>query len=113
MTDRLRALIKVAITLSGAASPRLFSSEGEMTEIENEILTSLMREGVTMGEAVRRLSEQYGRSASVPDFSEKLRRGSLRRREAKELADALVYEIVWKKRGENYGESSSAVAGRR
>ena len=56
-----------------------------------------------MGEAVRRLSEKYGRSASVPNFSEKLRRGSLKYREAKELADALGYEIVWKKRGESRG----------
>ena len=46
-----------------------------MTEIKNEIRAILMREGVTMGEAVRRLSEKYGRSASVPNFSEKLRRG--------------------------------------
>lgn len=74
-----------------------------MTEIKNEIRAILMREGVTMGEAVRRLSERYGRSGSVPNFSEKLRRGSLKYREAKELADALGYEIVWKKRGESCG----------
>lgn len=74
-----------------------------MTEIKNEIRAILMREGVTMGEAVRRLSEKYGWSGSVPNFSEKLRRGSLKYREAKELADALGYEIVWKKRGESCG----------
>ena len=74
-----------------------------MTEIENEIRAILMREGVTMGEAVRRLSERYGRSGSLPNFSEKLRRGSLKYREAKEFADAPGYEIVWKKRGESCG----------
>ena len=74
-----------------------------MTEIENEIRSIPMREGVTMGKAVRRLSEKYGRSGSVSNFSEKLRRGSLNCRVAKELADAPGYGIGWKKRGESRG----------
>ena len=44
------------------------------------------------------LADEYGWSASVPNLSGKLRRGSLRYGEAVELADALGYDIIWKKR---------------
>ena len=53
-----------------------------------------------MGEAVRRLAARYEWSGSIANFSEKLRRGSLRYREALELADVLGYELVWRRRGE-------------
>lgn len=53
-----------------------------------------------MSELVEKLSEQYGWSASVPDLSGKLRRGSIRYREAVELADALGYDIIWQRRRE-------------
>ncbi len=51
-----------------------------------------------MGEAVKRLAEDYGWSESVPNLSGKLRRGSLRYSEALELADVLGYDIIWQKR---------------
>ena len=38
------------------------------------------------------------RSPSVPNLSDKLRRESLRYKEAVELADALGYNLVWQKR---------------
>ena len=63
----------------------------------NEIKSYIIREGMTMGEVVEKLAEEHGWSASVPNLSGKLRRGSLRYREAVELADVLGYEIVWKK----------------
>ena len=52
----------------------------------------------TMSELVEKLAEQYGWSPSVPNLSDKLRRESLRYKEAVELADALGYDLVWKKR---------------
>lgn len=64
----------------------------------NEIKAYIVREGMTMSELVEKLAEEYGWSASVPNLSGKLRRGSLRYKEAVELADALGYEIIWKKR---------------
>ena len=64
----------------------------------NEIKAYIIREGMTMSEVVEKLAEEHGWSASVPNLSGKLRRGSLRYREAVELADVLGYEIVWKKR---------------
>ncbi len=67
-------------------------------DIRNEIKAYIVREGITMGEVVAMLAEDYGWSRSVPNFSGKLRRGSLRYHEAIEVADALGYDVVWKKR---------------
>ena len=47
---------------------------------------------------MEKLVGQYGWSASVPNLSGKLRRDSLRYREAVELADALGYDIIWQRR---------------
>ena len=66
----------------------------------NEIKALIVCEGMTMSEVVEKMAEQYGWSASVPNLSGKLRRGSLRYHEAVELADALGYDIVWQKRKE-------------
>lgn len=66
----------------------------------NEIKAILVREGMTMSEVVEKLADQYGWSASVPNLSGKLRRGTLRYHEAVELADTLGYDIVWQRRKE-------------
>ena len=69
-------------------------------EIRNEIKSYIVREGYTLSEVVERLADEYGWSTSVPNLSGKLRRGSLRYREAVELADVLGYDLVWQKRRE-------------
>ena len=66
----------------------------------NEIKAYITREGMTLTEVVEKMAEQYGWSASVPNLSGKLRRGSLRYQEAVELSDALGYDVVWQKRKE-------------
>ena len=66
----------------------------------NEIKSYIVRAGMTMGEAVEILADEYGWSSSVPNLSDKLKRGSLRYCEAVELADVLGYDIVWQKRRE-------------
>ena len=53
-----------------------------------------------MAEAVDALSTDYGWRDSLSKFSAKLRRESLRYKEALELAEVLGYEIVWKKKEE-------------
>jgi len=63
----------------------------------NEIKSYIVRAGMTMSEVVERLSDEYGWSASVPNLSGKLKRGSLRYSEAVELAEVLGYDIVWQK----------------
>ena len=65
----------------------------------NEIKSYIIRAGMTMSEAVEILADEYGWSGSVPNLSDKLKRGSLRYGEAVELADVLGYDIIWQKRG--------------
>ena len=69
-----------------------------MMDIRNEIKAYIVREGKTMNEVVEDLAYEYDWSDSVPNLSGKLRRGSLRYQEAKELADVLGYDLVWVKR---------------
>ncbi len=68
--------------------------------IRNEIKARIVQEGTTMSEVVRKLSAVHGWSASVPNLSDKLKRGTLRYSEAIELADVLGYDIIWRKRGQ-------------
>ena len=69
--------------------------------IRNEIKAQIVRAGMTMQQVVDLLSDEYGWSDSVSNFSNKLARGSLRYEEAVQLAEALGYEIIWKKKGDN------------
>ena len=69
-----------------------------MNEVRNEIKSYIVRRGMTMNDVVALLADEYGWSTSVSNLSDKLRRGSLRYREAVELADVLDYDIVWRKR---------------
>ena len=64
----------------------------------NEIKAQIVRAGYTMQEVVDLLHDEYGWSDSVSNLSGKLQRGSLRYREAVELADVLGYDLVWQKR---------------
>ena len=69
-----------------------------MMNVRNEIKAQIVRAGYTMQGVVDRLSEEYGWSDSVSNFSAKLQRESIRYKEVVELADVLGYDIVWKKR---------------
>lgn len=66
--------------------------------IRNEIKSIIVREGISMSAVVRKMAVGYGWSASVPNFSEKLKHGTLRYSEALELADLLGYDVVWQKK---------------
>ena len=65
--------------------------------IRNAIKARIVQEGTTMSEIVRKLSVVHGWSASDPNLSDKLKRGTLRYNEV--LADVLGYDIIWRKRG--------------
>ena len=71
--------------------------------IRNEIKAHIVQEGTTMSEVVRTLAVVHGWSASVPNLSDKLKRGTLRYNEAIELADILGYDGIWQKRGGRHG----------
>ena len=66
--------------------------------VRNEIKAQIIRTGMTMQEVVDLLSQEYGWSDSISNFSNKLSRGSLRYREAIQLADVMGYDLVWQKR---------------
>ena len=68
------------------------------TNIRNEIKANIVRAGYTMQELVDVLHDEYGWSDSVSNLSAKLQRESIRYREVVELADALGYDLVWKRR---------------
>ena len=65
--------------------------------IRNEIKSIIVREGMTLADLLDRMHRDYGWSRNVSNFTGKLTRGSLRHTEALELADALGYDIEWRK----------------
>ena len=69
-------------------------------DFRNQIRSYIMREGVTMTSIVELLAQKHGWSRSVSNLSAKLTRGTLKYREAVELADVLGYDIIWEKRKE-------------
>ena len=66
--------------------------------VKNEIKSIIVRSGMTMQQVVDLLSEEYGWSDSISNFSNKLSRGSLRYREASQIADVMGYDLIWQKR---------------
>lgn len=68
-------------------------------EMRNFIKARIMEEGYTMTEVVQLLHEDYQKSKSLSNLSNKLSTGTLRYLEAIQLADILGYDIIWKKRG--------------
>ena len=68
------------------------------SDLRNEIKSYIVCTGCTMQEVVDLLADEHGWSDSVSNLSNKLQRESLRYTEAVQLADALDYDIVWKKR---------------
>ena len=66
--------------------------------VKNEIKSIIVRSGMTMQQVVDLLSEEYGWSDSISNFAGKRRRGSLRDREATQLAGGMGYDPIWEKR---------------
>ena len=97
MVNSLPGLLGV-FSISTPEGEHNFEKEHNFMNIRNEIKAYIVREGFTMSELVEKLAEQYGWSPSVPNLSDKLRRESLRYKEAVELAEALGYDLVWQKR---------------
>ena len=71
---------------------------GTFMNVKNEIKSIIVRSGMTMQQVVDLLSDEYGWSDSISNFSNKLTRGSLRYREAIQIADVMGYDLIWQKR---------------
>lgn len=68
--------------------------------LKEEIKSAIVRSGCSMSEVVRRINEQYGRQDSVANLSNKLTRGTLKYREAQEIAEVIGYRIEWVRKDE-------------
>jgi len=68
--------------------------------LKEEIKSMIVKSGLTMNEVVRRMNEKYDRNDSVSNLSNKLTRGTLKYREAEEIAEVIGYRIEWIKQND-------------
>ena len=66
--------------------------------IKHEIKSIIIKSGWTMSDVVKKLNKKYSRIDTVQNLSNKLSRGTLKYREAKEIAEIIGYEIKWEKK---------------
>lgn len=62
-----------------------------------EIKAIIIMSGWTMTRVVDEINKKYNRSDTLQIFSNKLKRGGLRYREAQEIAEVLGMTIKWEK----------------
>ena len=74
------------------------TNEEAIEQVRCEIKSYIVAAGYTQKEAVEACSAEFGWSDSDSNFSNKLEKGTFRYLQAKQLAEILGYEIVWKKR---------------
>lgn len=65
--------------------------------IKEDIKAVIVKSGWTMSDIVKALNERHGRNDSVQNLSAKLSRGTLKYREAVEIAEVIGYSIEWVK----------------
>ena len=100
--NRITNLVIIDADIMGAISivskSKFSMKEVFIMNVKNEIKSIIVRSGMTMQQVVDLLSEEYGWSDSISNFSNKLTRGSLRYREAIQIADVMGYDLIWQKR---------------
>lgn len=100
--NRITNLVIIDADIMGAISivskSKFTMKEVFIMNVKNEIKSIIVRSGMTMKQVVDLLSEEYGWSDSISNFSNKLTRGSLRYREAVQIADVMGYDLIWQKR---------------
>lgn len=75
------------------------TNEEAIERVRCEIKSYIIAAGYTQKEAVEACSMEFEKwSPSDSNFSNKLDKGTFRYLQAKQLAEILGYEIVWKKR---------------
>lgn len=68
--------------------------------LKEEIKSMIVKSGLTMNEVVQRINEKYDRNDSLSNLSNKLTRGTLKYREAEEIAEVIGYRIEWIKQND-------------
>ncbi len=64
-------------------------------EIKNEIKSYIVKSGRSLTEVVRIINEKFNKEDTVSNLSNKLTRGTIKYREAQEIAEAIGYRIEW------------------
>lgn len=67
----------------------------DTTELKNEIRSYMVKKGFSVQKVVDALNKKYGRNDSGQNLTNKLHRGTLKYREALEIADVIGYKIEW------------------
>ncbi len=65
--------------------------------IKEDIKSIIIKAGWSLSDVVRALNEKHSRKDTIQNLSNKLTRGTLKYREALEIAEAIGYSIEWVK----------------
>lgn len=63
--------------------------------LKEDIKSIIVKSGWTMTDIVKTLNEKYNRNDTTQNLSNKLSRGTLKYREALEIAEVIGYTIEW------------------
>ena len=66
--------------------------------VREDIKSVIVKSGWTLSDVVKALNEKYSRNDTIQNLSNKLSRGTLKYREALEIAGVMGYSIEWIKR---------------
>ena len=72
-------------------------NEDKTQSIRDEIKGYITLSGWQMGDVAKKISAKNSKS-SLSNLSNKLSKGTIRYSEVKEIAEAIGYEIIWKKK---------------
>ncbi len=65
--------------------------------VKEDIKSIIVQSGWTMSDIVKALNEKYSRDDTVQNLSNKLTRGTIKYREALEIAEIIGYSVKWVK----------------
>lgn len=65
--------------------------------VKDEIKGYITLSGWQMGDVAKKISDKYSK-VPLQNLSNKLTKGTIRYSEVKEIAEAIGYEIIWKKK---------------
>lgn len=66
--------------------------------IKEAVKIALAKEDISLTELVKKLNKKYNRNDTIQNLSKKINNGTLKYREAEEIAAVLGFEIVWTKK---------------
>jgi len=66
--------------------------------IKETVKIAMLKSDVSLTELVNMINEKYNRQDTIQNLGKKINKGTLKYREAEEIAEVLGYEIEWKKK---------------